>query len=108
MQKIKLEERLRRAKQSKCHCPAACLLYADMYFSALSQMSGTNYYNTVYNHMAVSPDCEQVNNSTLFELAYLVLSGEIPEKAGTRLLYRMLAEPFCDKRIFKPKGGKKK
>ena len=106
MQRIPLEERLKIS--GGYVMPAAGKLYLDTFFGHLSEMSGSPSYRQFYQEAVEKyPDID-LENLFLAKFAYEAIYGFWAPMAGTELLYRVLAEPFADEKIYQEKEGNRK
>lgn len=107
MRKIPIEKRLRQAGTTENTVPAAAWLSTGSYLRQLSKMSGDGRYAAFYEDAVEKGGCGDIADTFVAQLAYQALYSMLPG-TGEEVLYQILVEPFCDRKLSKGKGGKKK
>lgn len=103
--RMPLEERLRRAGPGILSFPAVFEVFFDDYFSTLSQMCGSPYYETLYTTCL-----SRFTPPRGFCMLPEAVAGAAEEEGEKHsdLLFRILAEPFGDALWAGEKEGGKK
>lgn len=108
MKKIPLEKRLRQTKTLRNMIPAAAWLYTKVFWEGLSEMSGNQYYYDIFLFEDQKDCYGDLYEVFVAQLASMALNGGQPPEVGMETLYRLLVEPFTNKKIFKEKGRSRK
>lgn len=105
MQKLSLSKRLRVVNNNKMKYPVAFYIFVDYYFDTLSQMSGSEYYSSLYNDCLKKYCCWDDKIHVLSEAITTSLSNDnFSPQERMELLYRVLIEPFVDTKVWEKEG----
>ncbi len=93
MKKVSLEERLQRVPMSVGSELSAFEIFFDDFYFNLSELSGDDYYKSLYEDVISKYKNSKKREPFLFEM--VPIAEELMADEKNKLLFQMLIEPFA-------------